>query len=111
MLDWLDPPEDERLIWDKALMTVPYQSLPVQLQDDSHSCGLLAALAIEQLCNKHVKWDERPISPLSLRIRYLRLFTGYTKIEDDAFFSAYWRQNTWLPSRQTHYEEVVELIK
>ncbi|KAG0274609.1 hypothetical protein BGZ95_009626 [Linnemannia exigua] len=89
MLDWLDPPEDERLIWEKALMTVPYQSFPVQLQDDSHSCGLLAALAIEQLCNKLVKWNERSISPLGLRIRYLRLLILDTRRSSRMRFSVH----------------------
>ncbi|KAG9319095.1 hypothetical protein KVV02_007052, partial [Mortierella alpina] len=81
---WLKPlmgPER----WDEALANVERFNVP--LQQDGVSCGIMATIAIEQAVNEYFSWGE--VSPASARIRYLRLLTAHTKMEDDHDVMAY----------------------
>ncbi|KAF9536565.1 hypothetical protein EC957_010428 [Mortierella hygrophila] len=109
IVDWISMADDrtDRQAWDIALLNI--QSFPVQQQSDSFSCGILAIRAIERRCNPYVDWKPHT-SPQAQRIRFLRLLSNFSKIEDDMFFSAYWKHHTLIPY-ETHVDEVVELMQ
>ncbi|CAO3574757.1 unnamed protein product [Mortierella alpina] len=84
IVNWLKPlTGPER--WDEALANV--ERFKVPQQQDGVSCGIMATIAIEQAVNEHFSWGE--VSPASARIRYLRLLTAFTKMEDDHVVKAY----------------------
>ncbi|KAK3805279.1 MAG: hypothetical protein J3R72DRAFT_477096 [Linnemannia gamsii] len=106
IVDWLSS-NGNRLAWDKALLNI--QLFPVQQQSDSFSCGILAIMAIERRCNLYVDWEPHT-SPQAQRIRFLRLLSNFSKIEEDAFFGAYWKRHPMTP-HETHVDEVIDLLR
>jgi len=80
IVEWLKPLMGQPERWDQALNEI--QQFRVPQQQDQVSCGVMASTAIERAVNQHFAWEEE-VSPLSLRIRYLRLLTAYTKVSFD----------------------------
>lgn len=82
-VDWLESltgTEDSEA-WQSALREIQLFPVPLQQDRGRGSCGIMASIAIEQAVNKHFDWDDkRYYSALSLRIRYLRLLSGYTHV-------------------------------
>jgi hypothetical protein len=60
--------------------------LPVQQQEDNSSCGIHAAVAIEVACNPEAAAVLHVMPIRDLRLRYLRLLSGYYKVRLFVFF-------------------------
>ncbi|KAG0006747.1 hypothetical protein BGZ65_004322 [Modicella reniformis] len=84
----IQPSGDAEAKWEQAKKNI--SNFDVARQQDSGSCGILAAIAIEREMNKYVNWNwGTNISIKDHRIRFLRLLTGYTKAEEDEFVVVY----------------------
>ncbi|KAI7816049.1 hypothetical protein BC939DRAFT_508675 [Gamsiella multidivaricata] len=86
LVKWMDPPAEDLPKWRKASKNVLPFLTPKQ--QDSGSCGILAAMAIEQHVNPYVDWSAHAFA-LNHRVRFLRLLTGYTSMEDDDLVRAF----------------------
>ncbi|KAG0341599.1 hypothetical protein BG005_002914, partial [Podila minutissima] len=75
--------------WTAAMKEI--SRLPVQQQEDSSSCGILSAVAIEVAFNPKAA-ELLPSSILDLRLRHLRLLSGICKPEMDPIILEYWEQ-------------------
>ncbi|KAF9970640.1 hypothetical protein BGZ75_002231, partial [Mortierella antarctica] len=105
VVDWLESLTEPES-WDEALANVKRFHVPQQR--DGVSCGIMATIAIEQAVNRHFAWGE--VSPASARIRYLRLLTAFTKMEDDHAVKAYREHVPDDPSATTVEESMLDWL-